>query len=271
MHPIVFLNNQGENMEFIKYEEIDEIAIITVNRPEALNALNEKVLEQLSNTLDDINYDLVRCLILTGAGKKSFVAGADIVSMSNLSKKEGEEFSIKGNSVMRKIESLPIPVIAAVNGYALGGGLELALACDIRICSDNAIFGQPETGLGIIPGFGGTQRLARVINPSKAKEIIFTRKNINANSALEYGLVNYVCSQDELLEKAKKLAIDISKSAPIAVRMSKKAINEGIDLDMDSGIALEAKLFGECFDTLDQKEGMKAFIEKRKVEKFINK
>ncbi len=258
-------------MGFVLYEQKENIAIVTINRPEALNALNSAVLSDLEAVFDAIDLDVVRCVILTGAGQKSFVAGADIGEMSTLSVEEGEAFGKHGNDVFRKIETLPIPVIAAVNGFALGGGNELAMSCDIRICSENAQFGQPEVGLGITPGFGGTQRLARIINPGKAKELIYSAKNIKAPEALSLGLVNAVYPVEELLAEAEKLASKIAKNAPIAVRACKKAINDGLQVGMDEAIVIEEKLFGSCFATEDQIEGMKAFLEKRKVEKFINK
>lgn len=258
-------------MNFVKYDKQDQIGIITINRPKALNALNSVVLEEIDKTLDGVDLDTTRALILTGAGEKSFVAGADIGEMSNLTKEEGEVFGKKGNDVFRKIETLPIPVIAAVNGFALGGGCEIAMSCDIRICSENALFGQPEVGLGITPGFGGTQRLARIVGMGKAKEMIYTAKNIKADEAYQVGLVNAVYSQEELMEKAMKMAKKIARNAPIAVRASKKAINDGLQVDMDKAIEIEEKLFGGCFDTQDQREGMAAFLEKRKVEAFHNK
>jgi len=258
-------------MEFVTYEQEGFIGVVTINRPKALNALNTEVLELLNKVVDAVDLEKTRALILTGAGSKSFVAGADISEMSLLSKAEGENFGKIGNDVFRKIETFPIPVIAAVNGFALGGGCELSLSCDIRICSENALFGQPEVGLGITPGFGGTQRLARVVGIGKAKEMIYTASNIKAEEAYRIGLVNKVCSADELLDEAKKIAKKIVRNAPIAVRASKKAINDGISLDMDNAIVIEEKLFGSCFETEDQKNGMKAFLEKRKVEGFTNK
>ena len=166
-------------MEFITYEVEGQVGIITINRPKALNALNSAVLDELDATIDGVDLDAVRCLILTGAGEKSFVAGADIAEMSTLTKEEGEAFGKKGNDIFRKIETLPIPVIAAVNGFALGGGCEISMSCDIRICSDNAVFGQPEVGLGITPGFGGTQRLARLVGPGMAKQMIYTARTVS--------------------------------------------------------------------------------------------
>ena len=258
-------------MEFIMYEAEGAVGIITINRPKALNALNSQVLEELEAAIDGIDMDAVRCVIITGAGEKSFVAGADIGEMSTLSVEEGEAFGKKGNDIFRKIETLPIPVIAAVNGFALGGGCELSMSCDIRIASENAVFGQPEVGLGITPGFGGTQRLARIVGPGMAKQMIYTARNIKAPEALRIGLVNAVYPSAELMEQAKKMAASIAKNAPIAVRACKKAINDGLDAQMDEAIAIEEKLFGSCFETYDQKEGMAAFLEKRKVEAFLNK
>ena len=226
-------------MEFILYEQKGATGIITINRERALNALNSTVLEELDATLDAVNLDEVRCLILTGAGQKSFVAGADIGEMSNLTKAEGEAFGKKGNDVFRKLETFPIPVIAAINGFALGGGCEIAMSCDIRICSDNAVFGQPEVGLGITPGFGGTQRLARLVGAGMAKQMIYTARNIKADEAYRIGLVNAIYTQEELMPAAEKMAAGIAKNAPIAVRNCKKAINEGLDVDMDAAIVIE--------------------------------
>ena len=258
-------------MEFITYEVEGQIGIITINRPKALNALNSAVLDELDKTLDAVDQEAIRCLILTGAGEKSFVAGADIGEMSTLTKAEGEAFGKKGNDVFRKLETFPIPVIAAVNGFALGGGCEISMSCDIRICSENAVFGQPEVGLGITPGFGGPQRLARIVGTGKAKEMIYGARNIKAEEAYRIGLVNNVYPAEELMPAAKKLASTIARNAPIAVRNCKRAINEGIQVDMDQAIVIEEKLFGSCFETCDQKEGMNAFLEKRKVDAFLNK
>ncbi|MCD7751166.1 MAG: enoyl-CoA hydratase-related protein [Lachnospiraceae bacterium] len=274
-------------MEYILYEAQGSVAVLTINRERALNALNSMVLEELDQTIDAIDLDTVRCLIITGAGAKSFVAGADIGEMSSLTKAQGEAFGKKGNDVFRKIETLPIPVIAAVNGFALGGGCELAMSCDIRICSENAVFGQPEVGLGITPGFGGTQRLTRIVGVGMAKQMIYTARNIKAAEAYRIGLVNQVCAaetdadgnvvktaQEALMETAKKLASTIAKNAPIAVRNCKKAINEGLEAPMDEAIVIEEKLFGDCFETEDQKYGMAFFLDKNKEkvkEPFQNK
>lgn len=258
-------------MEFITYETEGMVGVITINRPKALNALNSQVLAELDETLDNVDINTVRALILTGAGEKSFVAGADIGEMSTLTKAEGEAFGKKGNDVFRKLETFPVPVIAAVNGFALGGGCEISMSCDIRICSENAVFGQPEVGLGITPGFGGTQRLARIVGVGMAKQMIYSARNIKADEAFRIGLVNAVYPLEELMPAAKKLAATIAKNAPIAVRNCKKAINEGLEVNMDDAIVIEEKLFGDCFESYDQKEGMAAFLEKRKVEAFLNK
>ena len=247
-------------------------AVATINRPKALNALNSQVLEDLNELVDLITADEeIRALVLTGAGEKAFVAGADIGEMSTLTKAEGEAFGKKGNDVFRKLETMPVPTIAAINGFALGGGCELSMSCDIRICADTAVFGQPEVGLGITPGFGGTQRLARLVSPGMAKQLIYTARNIKADEALRIGLVNAVYPAEELMAAAEKMADTIAKNAPIAVRACKKAINEGLDVDMDQALVIEEKLFGSCFETADQAEGMGAFLEKRKHEPYQNK
>ena len=259
-------------MTNVLLEKKGPYAVATIHRPEALNALNSQVLADLAELLDTVEADEeIRVLVITGAGEKAFVAGADIGEMSTLTKDEGEAFGKKGNDVFRRLETLPIPTIAAVNGFALGGGCELSMSCDIRICADTAVFGQPEAGLGITPGFGGTQRLARLVGPGMAKQLIYTAKNIKADEALRIGLVNAVYPAQELLPAAEKLAGTIAKNAPIAVRACKKAINDGLQVDMDKAIAIEEKLFGSCFQSADQIEGMSAFLEKRKHEPYQNK
>ena len=268
-------------MGYILYEQSGAYGVITINREKALNALNSQVLDELSATLDAVNLEEVRALVLTGAGEKSFVAGADIGEMSTLTKAEGEAFGKKGNDVFRKLETFPIPVIAAINGFALGGGCEISMSCDIRLCSDNAVFGQPEVGLGITPGFGGTQRLARLVGAGMAKQMIYTARNIKAADAYRIGLVNEVYSaevdaegnvvktaKEVLLAAAEKMAAGIAMNAPIAVRNCKKAINEGLDADMDQAIVIEEKLFGDCFETEDQRAGMGNFLEKDKEKKL---
>ena len=257
-------------MPFVKYEPKGDIAYLVIDRPEALNALNAQVLADLDAALDAIDLDLIRCVIVRGAGEKSFVAGADIAQMKDLDPAGGEAFGKQGNDVFLKLESFPIPVIAAVGGYALGGGCELAMACDFRICSDTAVFGQPEVGLGITPGFGGTQRLARIVGPGMAKQMIYTARNIKADEALRIGLVNAVYPASELYAAAEKLASTIAANAPIAVRACKKAINEGAALPIEQAVVCEEKAFGSCFQTGDQQEGMGAFLEKRKHAPFTN-
>ena len=259
-------------MTNVLLEKKGNIAVATINRPKALNALNSQVLEDLNELVDLVTADEeIRALVLTGAGEKAFVAGADIGEMSTLTKAEGEAFGKKGNDVFRKLETMPVPTIAAINGFALGGGCELSMSCDIRICADTAVFGQPEVGLGITPGFGGTQRLARLVSPGMAKQLIYTARNIKADEALRIGLVNAVYPAAELMAAAEKMADTIAKNAPIAVRACKKAINEGLDVDMDAALVIEEKLFGSCFETADQAEGMGAFLEKRKHEPYQNK
>ena len=208
-------------MEFIVYEQKEAVGVITISREKALNALNSQVLDELNSALDAVDLNTVRCLVITGAGDKSFVAGADIGEMSTLTKAEGEAFGKKGNDVFLKIEKFPIPVIAAINGFALGGGCEISMSCDIRLASDNAVFGQPEVGLGITPGFGGTQRLARLVGMGMAKQMIYTARNIKADEALRIGLVNAVYPQEELMDNALKMAATIAGNAPIAVRNCK--------------------------------------------------
>lgn len=240
------------------------VGVITINRPEALNALNPQVLSELKAAFESVDQNSVRCVVLTGAGEKSFVAGADIGSMSTMTKAEGEAFGKLGNDIFLMIENFPLPVIAAVNGFALGGGCELAMSCDIRLCSDNAMFGQPEVGLGITPGFGGTQRLARLVGMGMAKQLLYTARNIDATEALRIGLVNAVHPQAELMDAAKKMAATIAKNAPIAVRACKKAVNEGMQVSIDKAVVIEEKLFGDCFETHDQVEGMACFLSREK-------
>lgn len=258
-------------MNYVQYEQNEFVGIITINREKALNALNSEVLSELEAVVDGVSLENTRCLIITGAGQKAFVAGADIAEMSQKTKAEAQAFSAKGNAVFRKIEKLAIPVIAAVNGFALGGGCELSLSCDIRVASENAVFAQPEAGLGITAGFGGTQRLARTIGIGKAKEMLYTCGKVKADEAFKLGLVNAVYPADQLMEECLKLAGKIARNAPIAVRASKKAVNDGMQVDIDSAIAIEAEQFGKCFETEDQKNAMAAFCEKRKPDPFTNK
>lgn len=259
---------------FVKYNQASinpQIGIITIDRAEALNALNAEVLEELGIILKKIDINITRCVIITGAGDKSFVAGADIGAMQPLTQAQAKNWCLKGNAVMRLIETLDIPVIAAVNGFALGGGCELALACDIRLASQNAAFGQPEVTLGITAGFGGTVRLPRLVGEGMAKELLYTAKRIKADEALRIGLVNAVYTQEELMDKALEMAGRIAKNAPIAVQQTKKSITIGVDDTVDEAIKVESEAFSACFETQDQQEGMNAFLEKRKATPFVNK
>ena len=248
---------------FVKTVMNDGVCTMTISDVKSLNALNTTILKEINDAVDNLNDD-VRCLVITGDGPKAFVAGADISEMVNLDKAGGFEFGRFGAQVFRKIELLPIPVIAAVNGYALGGGCELAMACDIRIASSNAKFGQPEVGLGIIPGFSGTCRLPKIVGVGKAKELIFTGKTISANEALTIGLVNAVYEPEQLMSEVYKMATGILSKAPIAIKYAKECINAEQDLPADDAIAFENNIFGKCFDTTDQKDGMKAFLNKEK-------
>ncbi|MDR3590170.1 MAG: short-chain-enoyl-CoA hydratase [Negativicutes bacterium] len=247
------------------FEFQDGIGVVTINRPAVLNALNAETLGELDRLCDELatNKD-VQVIIITGAGEKSFVAGADIAAMRPLSAMEGRSWGKFGQAVFNKVENLPQPVIAAINGFALGGGCELAMACDIRIASAKAKFGQPEVSLGIPPGFGGTQRLGRIVGKGVAKELLFTGDLIDAQEAYRIGLVNKVVAAEDLTSAAKALAQKIMARAPVAVQLCKAAVNEGMDMDLDSGVAYEAEVFGLCFATADQKEGMTAFLDKRK-------
>ena len=248
------------------YENQDGIAYITMNRPKALNALNQETLEELNQLVDALAKDSsVQVVILTGSGEKAFVAGADITQMQSMSAIEGRNFGKLGQAVFNKIENLPQPVIAAVNGFALGGGCELAMACDIRIASEKAKFGQPEVTLGITPGFAGTQRLPRLVGKGRAKQLLYTADTIDAQEAFRIGLVNEVAPAESLMAVARAMALKIQSRAPVAVQLCKAAVNEGMDTDLETGTAYEAEVFGLCFATNDQKEGMAAFAEKRKV------
>ena len=245
-------------------EKNGAVATLTVNRPKALNSLNAETLSDISAALDEIIKDAdIKAVIVTGAGK-AFVAGADIAQMRDFSPQEGREFGQLGHAVFRKIELMSQPVIAAVNGFALGGGCELAMACDIRLAGENAKFGQPEVTLGITAGFGGTQRLPRIVGSGMASELLFTGGIIDAQEAYRIGLVNHVYPAETLMEEANKLAGKILACAPVAVELSKSAVQRGLNLDLDSGQAYEANVFGLTFSTEDQKEGMTAFLEKRK-------
>ena len=250
-------------MPTIRYEKQDNIGIITINRPEALNALNTAVFNELEPLVGEIERDAtLAALIITGEGR-SFVAGADIGEQCPMDLEAGRKWARRGSSVFRRIEKLEIPTIAAVNGFALGGGCELALACDIILASEKAKFGQPEVGLGITPGFSGTQRLPRRVGIGKAKELIFSGKMIKADEAKTIGLVNEVYAPEALMDAALEMARSFTKNAPIAVKYAKACIDPGMQMDLDDGIALENEMFAMCYATADQKEGMTAFLEKR--------
>lgn len=253
-------------MEFnnIKVERKEDIAIIEINRPKALNALNSETLTELSAAFDQVGADRsIKIVVLTGSGEKAFVAGADIAQMKDMNPLEGRRFSQLGQETFRKAELLPQPVIGAINGFALGGGCELALACDLRIASENARFGQPEVTLGLTAGFGGTQRLPRLVGSGLASEILFTGEIIDAQEAYRIGLVNHIYPKESLMGEALSLAHKIAKRAPVAVQLTKSAIQRGSNTDLDSGLAYEAEVFGLTFSTQDQKEGCGAFVEKR--------
>lgn len=252
--------------ESIRYEEKEEIGFLTISKPEVLNALDAQVLQEIDRVLDQIeNEKKVGALILTGEGR-AFAAGADISAQSVLDMEGGRQWGRYGSGVFRKLELLSIPTIAAVNGFALGGGCELAMACDMILASSKAKFGQPEVGLGITPGFSGTQRLPRLIGKARAMELILTGDMIKAEEALRIGLVNRVAEPEQLLDTARELAKKIMANGPLSVKYAKAAVVRGLQMDMDSAIALENELFAMCFATKDQKEGMKAFLEKRDAE-----
>ena len=258
-------------MSFVNFEQQGAVAILTIDRPEALNALNSQVLSDLDEAITKVEASPdIHAVILTGAGR-SFVAGADIGEMKEFSAIDGKKFGVHGGGVFLRLENLSKPVIAAVNGFALGGGCELAMSCDIRIASEKAKFGQPEVGLGITPGFGGTQRLPRIVGISKAMELILTAKVIGAAEAKEIGLVSQVYAPDELMAKAMELANAICANAPIAVQESKRCIRMGMQTDIATGSAFEAEAFGVTCGTEDKNEGMGAFLEKRAEKHFQNK
>lgn len=259
-------------METILVNTEGHVATITINRPKALNALSTQVLTELNEALDEVNANKdVYALIITGAGEKSFVAGADIAEMKEKNVDEAAAYGKFGNEVFRKIETFRCPVIAAINGFALGGGCELAMSCDIRLAAETAVFGQPEVGLGITPGFGGTQRLARLVGAGIAKEMIYGARNIKADRAYAIGLVNAIYPVEELMAAANKMANGIAKNAPIAVANAKKAINNGLQTDIESGLAIEVSEFADCFNSEDQTYGMTCFLEKVKDKQFSNK
>ncbi len=248
------------------------IATITINKPQVLNALSTEVLTDLNQALDEVEKaGNIYAVIITGAGEKSFVAGADISEMKDKNKAQAAEYGAFGNKVFLRIENFPCPVIAAVNGFALGGGCELAMACDIRIASETARFAQPETGLGITPGFGGTQRLARLVGAGRAKELIYTCRTIKAEEALAIGLVNKVTKPEALMQETLDMAQTICQKAPFAIKQAKAAVNKGLQVSIDKALAIETEEFAQCFTTEDQKMAMNAFVKKEKIEKFNNR
>lgn len=250
--------------ETIKYDEISgNIGKIMIARPKALNALNHKVLLDLEELLSELESKDLKALIITGEGK-AFVAGADVQEMKNMDPQQARDFALLGQSLFKRVEQFPCPVIAAINGYALGGGLELALSCDLRIASENAKFGQPEVGLGIIPGFSGTHRLAKHVGISFAKELIFTAEIINSEKALHFGLVSRLTSEGKVVEEAVKIAKKISNNSRSAVKYGKIAIEKSFMQNLDTANLIERDLFGLCFATADREEGMEAFLDKRK-------
>jgi enoyl-CoA hydratase len=250
-------------LDYVKVE-LGEVAVLTIDRQDKLNALDPKVVEEIGQSLLELEASGPRAIIVTGAGEKSFVAGADIAAMSAMSPVEAKRFAEISNAAMALLDRSPIPTVAAVNGFALGGGCEVALACDIRIAAENALFGFPEVSLGILPGMGGTQRLPRLIGPALAKELIFTGRRIGAEEALSMGLVNRVVPRGEALDVAREVAGQIAANGPIAVRHAKAAANRALDVDLISGLEYETDQFALLFSTDDAREGMAAFVEKRK-------
>lgn len=260
-----------DERDLVLYEEHEGVGIITINRPEVLNAMNTPVMTRLEEVIDALDFNTVRCVVITGAGRKAFVAGADIREMLSFDCQQAYEFSIRGNRVFRKLETLLVPVVAAVNGYALGAGCELAAACDLRIASDTASFGQPEVTLGITPGFGGTQRLARLIGTQNAKDMIFTARRVSAFEAQTMGLISHTYPADRLMSRAVETAEQIAKNVPFAVRACKAAVNEGMHTGLDVALGIEAERFSNCFSTEDHREAMLAFVEKRPPKPFKNR
>ena len=258
-------------MAFVELEQQGHVGLITINRPEVLNALNIQVLRELDDVLDTVeSTEDLYVLVITGAGR-AFVAGADIGEMAHFSASDAKTFSRRGNSVLLRMTRFPRPIIAAVNGYALGGGCELAMSCDFRIGSDKAKFGMPEVGLGITPGFGGTQRLQRIVGMSTAMELVLTSRTIDAQEALHIGLINHLYPAEEMLDRALELAALIASKPQVAVRQAKQAIRIGKQIDMSSAIAFESEAFGLCFSTEDQKDSMQAFLNKEKLTKYKNR
>ncbi len=261
------INQEKGGAEILKYEELNQYtALLMINRPKALNSLNIQLLKELEKKLNEINNNNIRTVIITGAGERAFVGGADIKEMLSMNEEEALEFSQYGNSVFSLIETMDKVFIAAVDGYALGGGNELLTACDLRIATPKSKFGQPEVKLGIIPGFGATQRLPEIIGSAKAKELILTAKIISSEEALKIGLVNKIVSEENLLKEAKELASTISENAPLALKAAKKALLYQRRYRENKGFEFEAELFSKCFSTADQKRGMEAFINNKKAE-----
>lgn len=249
----------------------NQIGILTINRPEALNALNSELVSELSRALTAVETMDLRCLIVTGAGDRAFVAGADVSEMKDLTPEAAKKFSREGNRLMEQLVHLPVPVIAALNGYALGGGLELALACDIRVASERAVCAFPEAGLGILPGYGGIQRLSRLIGIARAKELLFTANRIRAREALNIGLVNAVVPHESLMVTCRKMAEQIAENAPAAVRSIKRIANASEGITEKEAVGMETGYFAQCFETEDQKNAMRAFVEKRQPSPFTGK
>lgn len=254
-------------MDYVSVESLDNnVAVLTIDRQDKLNALNPQVVEEIGQSLLEIEAEGPPAIIVTGAGEKAFVAGADIAAMNDMDPLQAKRFAEVGHAAMALLDRSPVPTIAAVNGFALGGGCEIALSCDIRIAAANALFGFPEVGLGILPGMGGTQRAPRLIGPAVAKELIFTGRRIGADEARLMGLVNHVVPEGEALKAAKEMAAEIAANGPVAVRHAKAAANRALDVDIISGLEYEADQFALLFATEDAKEGMSAFMEKRKAE-----
>ncbi|MGA2308865.1 MAG: enoyl-CoA hydratase-related protein [Candidatus Bathyarchaeia archaeon] len=253
------------DFKYIIYEKSEGIATITLNRPEALNAFSKEVVEEILQALEDVkNDENVRVVVLTGAGEKAFSAGADIKAMAGMTALKARELSLMGEKLCLALENLEKPVIAALNGYALGGGLEVAMSCDLRVASENARMGQTEINIGLIPGWGGTQRLTRLIGRAKAKELVFTGRMIDAKTAEQLGIINMVAPADKFKETVRQFALELASKAPVAVRVAKALINKGADIGLDSALALEREGFGVVASTEDLKEGVSAFTEKRK-------
>ena len=250
-------------MKYLRVEREDEVVQITISRQDKLNSMNLEVMDEFISLLDDLEKDSSRVIIITGEGPKAFSAGADIEYMSNIGPTEAEKYALRGHEVLNKIEKLEKPVIAAVNGYALGGGCELALSCDIRFASPNAQLGQPEVTLGICPGWGGTQRLLRIVGPARAKDLIFSGRKITAEEALSMGLINKIFSSENLLSETKAYAKILSKNSSFAIGVSKMLVNRGTDANLDTGLKLEIYSWAVCFSTKEREERMRKFIEKK--------